>query len=375
MADGSTNIFPDMEDTVRAEYTGSQLGLATDEGLNALDWGFGLISETRGSGVTVFQPERTLFYFTLDHEWLETYCPGPGAWQFTGAESTLLGAPRVWIEANATTVYVMEWNEDAWSLPAVAVSTAELFGDQTVVGAIDALSVYRRPFDSANDPSRVVFSLTADSTLDGAVPNQILVTQTKPSGVLPVTQAVTLQVDTDPGPLVDPQPITEKVGITDSGPGIGPDEVDALCGRDPREGQFLDPLVGTPGTVIGPDPGGDLGLSVFRYQEVGENEDSGQRWLLNLSGIDLTGYPFGAVFFDIEILSDVGTSFPLPFAPGLSQVPFPLPAGSSIAEFDTAFQEPEKGDVFGIQARVYGVNYPSLVPDFLDSTWVSFMRL
>jgi len=367
VAAGGNRIHPDLVDTVSVEYTASQLGAVQPDGsirsVSALDWGMGTISVTGSAAPSTFQPNRNFLYFSIDRSWVVANSPA----EMT-VELPTGGTDRVLV--NSTTIFVMEWDGAAWSLPMVAMTTEQLLGTTPVEAHVDALSV-----DAGADPldiRRVVFSLTADSIIEGTEPpDQILITQTAvPStGIVGVT-ATTFH--TSSGEMV-----STKVGLdiaVSGGVTIGPDEVDGLCGRDPNELQNYDTWVGTPSQVAKAGAFQNLGLSLGRTREPNGSGQMVDHLFCSAHGIEASGWDFVFVEFDFD--NYVGLpqhAETAAFKPEFSLPPLEVPLGKTELEFLAPFKF-QKNANLRARARLHGVRlFPFQVEQNIAQSWVSIL--
>ncbi len=369
--EGSEGIRSLLIDNNRVEYTRFQMGLsatpAQTEEITSLDWGMGLISATPNSGPTSLQPVRDCFYFTIDSEWIQAYYPG-GSSTFTGLSGS--GTP-VQIPLDAGTVYAMTWNGSTWSAPMIAFDHVALYGSVQTNVALDALSVFRLPGDAPDQPTRVVFSLTADSTLDGQEVNQILVSQRSSSSAMALVTAEPLKSESG-------TQATTKLGLVEGGsPTLGADDIKSLCGRDPRLDPDFEPLPGTPQTFDSHQgtpldipldlDANELGLSMLLYQP--QNGQEQQSLLLTATGIDLSGYDLGLIEFDFAIAEPSLLPIPLQQLNFFTAPPILVLADSQSAEFSFPY-EPLSSVDLRAQARVHGFRQTPLAIDInIAQTW------
>ncbi|MEO0650301.1 MAG: hypothetical protein AAFZ65_06450 [Planctomycetota bacterium] len=307
-ADGSTGIRADYIHTVRFEYTGSQMGgITQDAELTALDWGMGLISETPGATGSRLQPTRNRLYFSLSQAWITAHSPAP------------LPGP---IQAKSNEIYAMEWDGATWSEPAVAFSTTDLFGALQPAAELDAISVFSNGEVIGQEPT-AVFSLTPSSFLiennELLLPSQILVTQRgayHPYGNEDAT-AETFSVQTGGSAA----PLSTVVGLeVELTAATVPDNVTGLCGRDPKEGQWLDPFKGNPTDMAAPSNG--VELSILRHFDTFKVQDSAsvqETLRLTVSGVDELGFDIAYIeFFITTFAEENGNLQPLFVLPPLN---------------------------------------------------------
>jgi hypothetical protein len=293
----STDIRPELVNTVRFEYTRSQLGLAgSNSEITALDWGMGVIATGATGSPGTLQPIRDRLYFSLDRTWWVTFGSTPAA---VGRDNKSVQVPgEAPFELDPSVVYRMDWLNGTWSIPVVAFGQADLYGQPQVIGstfgpAIDALSV-DEPSLWANS-WRTVFSLDSTSTIsDGPPPAEVLVSQ-KNSYSFPNVTALPLSARTTAsGPGI---PIDNLIGI-------GPDEITGLCGRDPNETGLLDQIVGIPLPLV-KDPNTKLspiGLSLQRFDAPVDGK-SGLTYpalLIEVHGIQIPANRSGWLVFEAE---------------------------------------------------------------------------
>ena len=294
VAENSIGIDPAFVDQVRIEYTTAQLDLPNaNRGVNAVDWGMGLISRTPNGGTTQLQPVRNLFYFTVSKWWLDMH-------------------PSIPMEPYE--VYVMEWNGTDWSTPVVAFDVTSLFHEDTLAlldlaeTEIDGLSVFLGT-GSAATPNRVTFSLTPGSWLDPAArQGELLVSQRYPDVVL----SRDLRTER-PDPATAPSPtnrgilITDKFGLFLAPEGGDPDNVDGICNKDPKEPFKLDSSIALPMEAQPGAPDGDLGFTMLRD---GEADPSGLDpshhgdLMMQAHGVDLEDGQIGVVVLELEAWRD-----------------------------------------------------------------------
>ncbi len=370
IAEGSQNLRPDLIDTVRVEYTRAQLKLTgaiegTSE-VSALDWGMGRISSTPGASTTHLQPQRNSFYFTIDQSWIEALALTCSNCQFLGQSDSSQQATPVWLTPDPATVYVMSWNGTIWSQPMVAFDHVDLFGSTQTGAAIDALSVYQLASDLPETPTRVVFSLEPESRVNGAVVDQILVSQ-RPGSAMPPVRAKPLKTAAD-------VKLTDKVGLADDAP-TGPDDIDSLCGQDPRELQGYDLHVGYPVVTTNTSLAPEMGFSFLRYHRIDSIGKHIDTLLFQASGIDLSGYDFGAIQFDIEDFK--GPSLP-------SSIKFAAAASSEMIvvfpQETTKELQVNVSSTVGIElrarARLHGVIFSPFQVDLdIAESWVDTIAL
>ncbi|QDU65669.1 hypothetical protein [Engelhardtia mirabilis] len=366
---GSTGIRQELVDTVRVEYTRSQLGLGTTafDGfeVSALDWGMGLISSTPGEGPTSFQPVRDTFYFTLARRWLDSF-GSPLAILVTDP-MTSLPVPHL---LDPATVYVMTWDGTDWSQPEIAFDHDALFGTVTAVDLeIDALSVYRRSGEEPDEPGFVVFSLDPASTINGSTPNQVLVSQ-RASGT-------GLTVQAEPFKVPGGDTFTFKAGLLETAtPTVGPDNVKGLCGRDPRdEMQPFDTQVGFAADWAGGPATSGLGLAMARVDGPLDAKGIVDYVVLQASGIELSQYDAGLLVFDLEVVDPKDDVTPLQFNPMVTSDPLLIPNNHSTGELFFGLQVDGSGQLRS-RARLYGVQFVPLmiVPD-IEASWVNVLSL
>lgn len=301
-AEGSTGIHPRFVDSVRLEYSGTQLALkqglpvttATREIANH-DFAMGVISTDLNGNAGAMFPIRNRFYFTLT----ESYA----------AALRTLAIKLDSEDARSSNVYMLAWDASTltWTGPTIAFSRTQLFAPPLSADVeIDALSVYVDPATSA---SRVVFSLTAESdTWPTNVHDQILVYQ----GAGGVTTCPTTALKTNTGTKV-----SFKFGLkprTGAGSGTGtPDDVKSTCGGDPRDANIIPPVMGI-ATDEHRQGNGKLGFTAVRRTPPGSASDE---FHVQVTGLNLEGYMFGYVWLQLEGAPvPVGTPAPQPIPLG-----------------------------------------------------------
>lgn len=310
-ADGSVGIPSDYVDTIRVDYTRSQLNPAGtgDWDLTALDWGMGVISRTpNGTNSSLFA-ERELFYFTLTNDWLETA---------NASISETTSSPSLTL--NSRTIYVMQWDATTgWSFPEVAWDEVALFGAAEPNAEIDALSVYKG--DNVYDnPERVVFSLVQEplGTFSSTELNDpFLVAQHANAGNgTPDVPAVSLK--TDGGVRFSTK--------TQIDPTTGPD-THGFCGLDPDDMTQKDDYVAWPTNRAEISPGlAKVGFAMWREEGV---PGDGYTLHLEANGGKDEGVAVGIVEFQIAVAPLGGT---LP-APTSYTVPFLVNADATHSSF------------------------------------------
>ncbi|MBI1380250.1 MAG: hypothetical protein GC161_04090 [Planctomycetaceae bacterium] len=373
-SEGSTRIRSELVDTTTVEYTAAQLG---DEGgvsatreVEALDWGMGMISVTGNAEPSTLQPQRNRFYFSLDQAWINEVfgVTPPPMTVLVGSQ----GTATTTAEINSATVYAMFWEDGEWSLPLVAFTPSELLGSTTYNASIDALSVDSRPSDLVENPSRVVFSLTVGSTVNGQSVDQILVTQ--PASASPVLPQVNAKAFSTPSGTK----VSDKVGLSPNAYppfSIGPDEVRGLCGRDPKELQDFDLWVATPADVIGEPKYADIGLTVGRlYQEVPGNGFV-EHMLTSVHGIEVDGWDVGLLELDFDFHDEPLPLLPetFPFQIAISTTPALILPSQTTAEWIFPFATDKVSHV-RVRARLHGVILdPLQVGQNIATSWVSIV--
>lgn len=285
--EGSTGINPRLVDTVRVEFTDTQLNLqqalpqppGNREIVNH-DFAMGVHSANSTGQADPMFPVRDRFYFTLTKSYA-TWLAQQGA--------TLGGeVPR------ASNVYLMLWDgsELEWVPPTIAFRHSQLFPEIEVgTVEIDALSVFVHP---PSGQSRLVFSLTPDSDVwPTRVFDQLLVYQ----GDATSTTCPTTALKTQNGMAV-----TAKKSLrprTDSGstPATGtPDNVNSACIGDPFDLMALSRRMGiaTDDTRQG---AGRFGFTAVRHSPPNSAMDEIH---VQTTGFDLDGYMFGFVWLQLE---------------------------------------------------------------------------
>lgn len=216
---------------------------ATHEILN-LDYGMGVIStDPTGKTGNMFRV-RDCFYFTLTLAYVNQM------------PSVLIGNQPI----NAWSVYGMHWNGSTWDAPQTVFSSSQLFQMENPGVEIDALSVFRGPSNTWNQPLRVILSLTLASnaaTAAGGPFDQILVWQSGwNQGVQTLKTAPLYANGTS-------RTFSERLGLRTTSAEGGPDEVTATCGGDPPDLHVEDAVVAlaTDEPKTGP---GTLGCSAIR---------------------------------------------------------------------------------------------------------------
>ena len=383
-SEGSSNIRPNLIDTVRVEFTRDQLGLdpltnpLSGTRIGALDWGMGLISETPDGGPTAFQPIRDTFYFSLGRDWYETYGLGQGMpWEIwvdrtTGTPILTPGGQTQPTPLDPANVYYMTWDGDNWTQPYLAFTSEELLGEGAEDCAIDGLSVHRAPADGAERPSRVVFSLDSDSLIDDAQPNQILVTQNANSGTGQVGVVAVPLSTPSPAPGVLGTNFTTKAGLLETGnPVTGPDDVKGLCGRDPNETNGLDNRVGYPVEDADGVMEQELSLSMLRYGEVEASGAVTPSMLLGVSGLGSDHYDLGLLYLELELHPSATVQSPVQFKPDDIVGPFVIAAGQSMLELQFPLTVSPGFDLRA-RVRVDGFLWANFgVTDDIAQSWVT----
>jgi hypothetical protein len=360
--EGSTGIHPRFVNSVRIEYTGTQLALkqglpvttATREIANH-DFAMGVISTDLNGNTGAMFPIRNRFYFTLT----ESYA----------LELRNLNINVASEAARSSNVYMLTWDSSTllWTGPTIEFHRSQLFPppmDPDV--EIDALSVY---VDPANNSSRVVFSLTAASdTWPNQVHDQILVYQ----GSGGVTTCPTTALKTNAG-----NNVSSKFGLkprTAAGTGTGtPDDVKSTCGGDPRDANIIPPVMGL-ATEEYRQGAGELGFTAVRRTPPLSSSDELH---IQVNGLDLEGHTFGYVWLQLEGAPvPKGTPAPLPIPLG---DPIPIDAASlSRNAFDLMIPVPSTvGPTpvrFSVQLWGATPGNPAVV-QMLRESWVLGVRM
>lgn len=363
--EGGQRIHPQLVGKVSVEYTGAQSGVPSDADINALDWGVGMISVTGNAVPSTLQPHRNRFYFTLDRAWLQTTFTTPLPYV---AEIPVVGGGFQSLLIDSACIYVMTWDGTQWSIPEVAMDAEALFGSAQSNVSIDGLSV-----DSGTGPltiERVVFSLTAESrvstqTQSNAVVDQILITQTQ--GV----QVEAVPFKTQAGALV-----SARLGLVAAVGEIGPDDVDGLCGRDPRELRDFDVWVGTPAQVPGVDKSAEFGLTLARMLLPDGQGVPVEQLMLSAHGLDLSQWHLGVLWFRFD--------FPnVPFPLHAETVPFqvgePTPymfVDPSLTAFDVNFPFTKaKASHLRVYAELVGLHFGAagIVQGPVGNSWATIL--
>jgi hypothetical protein len=363
----SNSIRPELVDTVRFEYTRSQLGLtAAPTEITALDWGMGVISSGASGLPGMLQPVRTQLYFSLDRNWWLNY----GSIQSgSGRVNKVVQVPGAQaFELDPSVVYRMDWSSGSWTVPVVAYDQTSLYGKSLAVGsnfgpAIDALSV-----DASTIPGngwRVVFSLDAPSTLDGVPPTaEILVSQGGSSGQPQVNAKPLAARKTPSGPGI---PVDNLIGI-------GPDELTGLCGRDPKEANLLDNTVGTPVPTTKDEDAvqSSLGVSLQRFDQTTVNDKvvGVASLLFEVTGIHVPANRFGYLVFEAELSqrpAGMQLVLPITFMPSVLPDYFPVPPGAQTQSLIVPTKNMPGFD-FRLRANLVLLGGPTLE---VQQSWVS----
>lgn len=286
-AEGSTGIHPRFVDTVRIEYTGTQLNLqqalpqpAGNREIVNHDFAMGVHSANSTGQSDPMFPVRDRFYFTLTKSYANWLVQ-----QGFDIDSEL---------PTASHVYLLLWDASLleWVGPTIAFGHDQLFHGRDIgTVEIDALSVFVHP---PSGQSRLVFSLTPDSDVwPTSVFDQLLVYQ----GDATSTTCPTTSLKTQAG-----MEITQKKGLrprTGSGstPSTGtPDNVNSACIGDPFDLMALSRRMGT-ATDDMRQGAGEFGFTAVRHSPPNSGVDEIH---IQVTGFDLHGYMFGFVWLQLE---------------------------------------------------------------------------
>jgi hypothetical protein len=369
-AEGGVGFHPELNDSVRLEYSRAQLGLdpspspaIVEPEVNSLDWGMGAISvdPLRKSGR--FFPIRNRFYFTLSAEWISNY---------GSAFVTPLG-----LTLDPGAVYCLTWQSDgltpptySWSDPVEVFSKATLFPGVVGPIEIDALSVFEGVLQTSTTPpptpQRIVLSLTPQSDYALTPPaaySQVLVYQ-------PYQPVATLGVQTLKS--TSGTPMTAEMGLVprnwNPAPGQSgePNDVRGTCGVDPPELMTPDEVAAR---SIYPAPvqregTGNLGLSGYRTLLPDDSGELQSRLFLITTGTSFGSYPYGMVKYFLEHGTDSIELNAQLIVPGQLTCTFELPGDLPV----------QLGDV-NVRAVLYGVlTTPTPTAVALRDSWHVTLR-
>jgi len=349
-AEGGVGFHPELNDSVRLEYSRAQLGLdpspsqnILEPEINALDWGMGAISVDPNRRGGRFFPIRNRFYFTLSADWISNF----------GA-LLQVATPPLALALDPGAVYCLSWSPDSsvpsgysWSDPVEVFSKATLFPETSGQIEIDALSVFEGLQQTSttppSTPQRVVLSLTPasdESHPSSGAYSQVLVYQPNMTNGVQTLQSASGTSMTDEMGL---EPRTEQGE---------PDDVTGTCGVDPDEIMLPCGVAARsiyPAAVVR-EGTGDLGLSGYRTLLPDDGGSIHDRLFLTTTGTSFGAYPYGMVKYFLESTSG---SFELSahlIVPGQLTCTYELPGDLPVA----------LGDV-NVRAVLYGLQLAPVV--------------